>query len=394
MPQPLTPSWSASLLRRDLNARAHQFAHAQKLLHEIAPGPHQDTDPHIIFGRSELGPHGNFHPASDLAISANPAWLRRLTKPHTSSRRSRARNDWPWRELDAAVSSDALLMNIFCHPRVFNGRTLAPAVANLLNVDRTAQPRFGINPGVPLRTTRKSRSKLPSERSGRASLLSGRTNTLTDRTEIDLQLGNLFLEAKLTESDFQTATPRLIERYRDLETIFDIDRLPRKILSSPPSHPPAEDFSQLEPEFELEADVIIANEAPIFDVVIPSEAQRAKEPALSVVEGRNPRISPEVPLKSMETHVQTNNPKLSRTVIQGYQLIRNVLAAYAAEASFCVLCDARRHDLIETWYEILSAVHSPTFATRLKLLTWQELSTTLPNDLLQFLDAKYGIVPT
>jgi hypothetical protein len=390
MTHPNSPSrsvaWSASLLRRDLNARAHQFAHERKLLHEIAPGPHQDTDPLIIFGRSELGPHGNFHPASDLAISANPAWLRRLAKPHTASRRSPARNDWPWRELDSAVSSDALLMNIFCHPRVFNGRTLAPAVANLLNVDRTAQPRFGINPGVPLRTTRKSRSKIPSELSGRATLLSGRATTLTDRTEIDLQLGNLFLEAKLTESDFQTATPRLIERYRDLETVFDIDRLPRKILYTAASNPPVEDYSQLEPESEIEADVIIANEAPIFDVIIPSEAQRAKS--------RNPRISPEVPLKSMETHVQTNNPKLSRTVIQGYQLIRNVLAAYAAEASFCVLCDARRHDLIETWYEILSAVHSPTFATRLKLLTWQELSTTLPNDLLQFLDAKYGIVPT
>ncbi len=83
----------------------------------------------------------------------------------------------------------------------------------------------------------------------------------------------------------------------------------------------------------------------------------------------------------------------TRTLIDGYQLIRNVLAAYAADASFCVLSDARRHDLIETWYSILSAVHRPTFATRLKLLTWQELATTLPHDLQQFLEAKYGIEP-
>ena len=82
-----------------------------------------------------------------------------------------------------------------------------------------------------------------------------------------------------------------------------------------------------------------------------------------------------------------------RTLIQGYQLIRNVLAAYASDAGFCVLCDARRPDLIEIWYSVLSAVHSYTFATRLKLLTWQELSTTLPQDLQQFLEAKYGIVP-
>ena len=382
MPQPNSPSrsvaWSASLLRRDLNLRAHQFAHEQKLLHEIAPGPHQDTDPLIVFGRSERGRHGNFHPASDLAISANPAWLRRLSKPHTASRRSPARNDWPWRELDAAVSSDALLMNIFCHPRVFNGRTLAPAVANLLNVDRTAQPRFGITPGVPLRTTRKGRSKLPSEPSGRA-------NTLTDRTEIDLRLDNLFLEAKLTESSFQTAPPRLIERYRDLETVFDPDRLPRKILYNPGSHLPVEDYSQLEPESEIEADASVSNEASISKFVIPSEAQRAKS--------RNPRISPGALPISNEAQASPNNPKPTRTVIDAYQLIRNVLAAYAADAGFCVLCDARRHDLIETWYTILCAVRHPTFTTRLKLLTWQELSTTLPPDLQQFLEAKYGIVP-
>src|ERR1700712_4960521 len=33
---------------------------------------------------------------------------------------------------------------------------------------------------------------------------------LKDRTEIDLQLNTLFVEAKLTESSFQTAKPRLI----------------------------------------------------------------------------------------------------------------------------------------------------------------------------------------
>jgi hypothetical protein len=351
MPQPPTPSrseiWSATLLRRDLSARAHHLARTQKLLHDISPG----SDPIVIFGRDEQGRHGNFHPASDTSICANPAWLRRLTKVHTASRRSRARKDWQWMELDSANSSDALLMNIFCHPGVFNGHTLAPAVANLLNVDPTAQPCFGINPGVPLKTIRKARatrkpqpnpkqdseagtSKNPGAQTGKnpgAPDLDSETwvleaptslplkatdptltdQTLTDRTEIDLQLGDLFVEAKLTESNFQTATLRLIERYRDLETIFDLTRLPRKPTGT----------------------------------------------------------------------------------IQGYQLIRNVLAAFASDAAFCVLCDARRPDLIEIWYSVLSAVHSPTFATRLKLLTWQELAIVLPRDLQQFLEAKYGIVP-
>jgi hypothetical protein len=262
-------------------------------------------------------------------------------------------------ELDSCNSSDALLMNIFCHPAVFNGQTLSPAVANLLNVDPSAQPRFGISPGVPLKTiraTRKTkRSTRATDKTPKAALIDSEPwtlkppptptdQTLTDRTEIDLQLGNLFLEAKLTEANFQTAAPRLIERYRDLETVFDFTRLPRKILYTPASHPPDEDYSQLE------------------------------EPTETL------------------TPPQTSSGS-TRTVINGYQLIRNVLAAYSADASFCVLSDARRHDLVDTWYSILSAIHHPTFTTRLKLLTWQELAATLPNDLQQFLDAKYGIVP-
>ncbi len=351
MTKPVTPSWSASLLRRDLNARAHHLAQTRGLLHDISPGPKPENDPAVIFGHDEQGHHGNFHPDSYASICANPAWLRRLSKPHTASRRSRARKDWQWRELDSAISSDALLMNIFCHPAVFNGQILAPAVANLLNVDTTAQPCFGITPGVPLKQPRKGRTKLPTE-------LSGSANLLTDQTEIDLHLGNLFLEAKLTESNFQTAAPRLIERYRDLEAVFDITRLPKKTLNTPPSHPPAEDFSQLED-------------------LIATSSFRPNPEQVHRAEG--------------EVEKPASLPKSSRTVILGYQLIRNVLAAYANDASFCVLADARRHDLIETWYSILSAVHSPTFATRLKLLTWQELSTTLPKDLQQFLEAKYGI---
>jgi hypothetical protein len=322
MPQPPAPAWSASLLRRDLSARAHHLAQTQNLLHDIAPGPNSENDPVVIFGRDERGRHGNFHPASDASICANPAWLRRLAKPHTASRRSRARKDWQWMELDSANSSDALLMNIFCHPGVFDGLTIAPAVAKLLNIEPTARPCFGINPGVPLHqhTTERSRRRAQQQPhlfrsinppiSFDESTALNESTHLKDRTEIDLQLGNLFLEAKLTESNFQTAAPRLIERYRDLETIFDLTRLPRKPTG----------------------------------------------------------------------------------VIQGYQLIRNVLAAFASDASFSVLCDSRRRDLIEIWYSVLSSVHYPNFAWRLKLLTWQELATALPRDLQRFLEAKYGII--
>ena len=322
------PRWTASQLRRDLTTRAAQHARAHSHLHDISPG----ADPAVLFGREDRGSgeparHGNFHPEAYAAICANADWLRRLDKPHTASRRSRARKDWRWMELDSASSSDALLMNIFCHPGVFDGVQLSAPVAALLNVDPAAVPCFGARPGVPLRNALKPRSKSSAPRMA------------VDRTEIDLTLSTpastLFLEAKLTESGFQSAAPALIERYRDLEEVFDVDRLPRKILAPPPLPP------NLDPD------------------------------------------DPTVNLPARTTRVR----------IDGYQLTRNVLAAYAADASFCVLCDARRRDLIESWYAVLRAVHSPTFATRLKLLSWQELAAVLPGDLGQFLALKYGIVP-
>ena len=348
--------WSASLLRRDLNARAQHLATTSGLLHEQTTG----SEPSILFGHQEQAGqirHGNFHPASYAAICANPAWSRRLAKVHTAHRRVRARADWHWMELDCANSSDALLMNIFCHPQVFSTGYLNPAVANLLGVPPDTPPNFGLHPGVPLKQSpaisrRKTARSLRQLDSPLPLFGNNDIHThppqaeesahLKDRTEIDLQLGSLFLEAKLTESNFQTASPRLIERYRDLETIFAVERLPSKIITPTPALPAVEDFSDLE-------------EPPINPA---SQSQTSTHPS---------------------------------TIVQGYQLIRNVLAAFASDASFCVLCDARRRDLIETWYSILAAVHYPSFAWRLKLLTWQELAATLPNDLQDFLAIKYGI---
>ncbi|WP_433967583.1 PGN_0703 family putative restriction endonuclease [Tunturiibacter gelidiferens] len=150
--------WSASLLRRDLNARAQHLATTSNLLHEQTTG----SEPSILFGheeQAEQSRHGNFHPASYAAICANPAWSRRLTKAHTAHRRVRARADWQWMELDSANSSDALLMNIFCHPGVFSNGRLNPTVANLLGVPSDTQPNFGIHPGVPLKKSPATRKK-------------------------------------------------------------------------------------------------------------------------------------------------------------------------------------------------------------------------------------------
>lgn len=183
----------AGALRRELSVRGQQIATATGSVHELTPG----EMPSVIFGRDENRGHGNFHPTSYRNICANPAWSRRLTKVHTASRRARPRAGWRWRELDCANSSDALLMNIFCYQRTLRN----PALAALLGIETDAVPSFGFRPVIPLRD-------------GKA-----------DRTEVDLRLGTFLAEAKLTETDFQTAPFRMVERYRDLEEVFEGGRL-------------------------------------------------------------------------------------------------------------------------------------------------------------------------
>lgn len=77
--------------------------------------------------------------------------------------------------------------------------------------------------------------------------------------------------------------------------------------------------------------------------------------------------------------------------VRGYQLIRGALAAHATGGSFAVLCDARRKDLVEQWFEVICAVRSLSFRSRLKLLTWQEIAQAAPRRLQRFLEEKYGI---
>lgn len=76
----------------------------------------------------------------------------------------------------------------------------------------------------------------------------------------------------------------------------------------------------------------------------------------------------------------------------GYQLIRNVLAAYAEGCSFCVLHDERRPDLREAWFAVMAAVKSAEMRVRCKVMTWQEVAGLLSDELQEFLDQKYGIV--
>ena len=166
-------------------------------MHDVLPG----RSASIVFGEDAEQRHGNFHPASYRAILSNAEWRKRLNKAHTASRRVRPRADWRWRELDCAASSDALTMNIFCYPGVF----YSAALRALLGIEHDCSPSFGVHPRLPLQ------------------------RGLVDTTEIDLELGELLVESKLTEKDFQTAPPALLARYVGLDEVFAVDTLPRTI---------------------------------------------------------------------------------------------------------------------------------------------------------------------
>lgn len=187
---------SAIGLRAELSLRSLQFAAARGLRHERTDG----NTPGIIFASEEDGYHGNFHPMAYNAIRGNTQWMRRLGKVHTASKRMRTRADWKWKELDCANSSDALLMNIFCYP----GVAASPQLCGLLGIDGDPAPEFGFKPRTPLRGGKR------------------------DNTEIDMRIGDMLLEAKLTESGFQSARPELVARYQDVDAAFNVTELPMR----------------------------------------------------------------------------------------------------------------------------------------------------------------------
>jgi len=270
-------NWAGSL-RRELSQRAEHYARTRQLPYCLSYGQPST----VCFERyCDDSRHGNFLPSTYKAILRNPNWHRRLQKVHSQGRKSLPRyENGIRRELDACTSSDALLMNVFCYPGVFRDER----VGSILDVTPGATPDLGCRARVPL------------------------ANGKFDRTEVDMRLGHLLIEAKLTESDFQKAPKAVVRAYRDFNEVFDGEGLP----------------------------------------------QTAKD-------------------------------------YRSYQLIRNVLAAYASGCTFCVLTDARRPELTEDWYAVMKCVRSVDLRTRCKVVTWQELAKALPLRLQEFLGEKYGI---
>jgi hypothetical protein len=190
-----TGAYYASQLRHELRERNAAFARNHGLAHQLSYG----EAPVVCYEPGEGG-HGNFLRPSYAAILRNDAWAKRLKKVHTSGRTSLPRNERGfWAELDSSNSSDALLMNVFCYPGVVR----ETRVLSLLGTSDVAQPEFGVKARVPLQEGK------------------------FDRTEVDMLLGDLLIEAKLTESDFQSREKTIVERYRDFEEVFARHDLPQ-----------------------------------------------------------------------------------------------------------------------------------------------------------------------
>lgn len=298
-------------------------------------------NPAVIVYEPEEGCHGNFFSPAYKAIMAQTEWARRFDKVHAQGARSLPKPQFDpqrrWRELDSSMSSDALLMNVFCTP----GVAKSAAVRNLLGIDGEDDPAFGWKARVPLQSGR------------------------FDRTEVDMRIGSLLVEAKLTETDFQMREARIVEGYRDLDTVFERESLPRAELTVVRRREAVEFPEAYSQEFES-----------VIDVDMPLETTdelRANSPSMFAAE-------------------EFNAARPSQSGYVSYQLIRNVLAAYASGCSFCVLHDERRPDLREEWFRVMAAVKNADIRVRLKVLTWQELAESLPEELQNFLNLKYGIV--
>ena len=229
----------ASLLRWELGKRNRRLA--QGLAHVESYG-----DPPVVVYAPEGGRHGNFYDPAYQAIAARPGWARRLNKVHAQGR-SLPKAERRWRELDSSTSSDALLMNVFCTPGVAE----SAAVRRMLGVDEGAEPVFGWKARVPLKNGR------------------------VDRTEVDMRLGGLLVEAKLTETDFQTRAAAVMDGYRDFDAVFAREQLPRVEIRPVRRRAAVEFAEEFTQEWEGEGD---EETARVFQAEIVERA-RATEPA-------------------------------------------------------------------------------------------------------------------
>jgi hypothetical protein len=178
----------AQNLRNELTVLARKYAEENKL------NMHVEPKSAVIFENIQDNFFDESFEEIEKSLTQNEGKDKRFSKPHTQIKNVL--------ELQSSNSSDALLMNIFCHPKIKSWK----GIQTLLKIDAAFELAFAHYPGVLLK------------------------NESKDSTEVDLFIKSgdklIYCESKLTEGDFVYKPKAHFERYKNIKKVFDIDRLP------------------------------------------------------------------------------------------------------------------------------------------------------------------------
>lgn len=185
----------SKLLREQLTIAAQRYAANKSIGITYNSGLNKIPASAVIFDRTEY----NFNKESWTIIKDEnyTDYFLRTQKAHSSFDSTNPKD-----EMQSSNSSDALLMNIFCYPKINEWK----GVKQLLLVNDLSQLKFGYEPGISLR------------------------DGTVDRTEVDLYIqdgeNKIFCESKLTETDFVFEPLPKFERYTHFDTVFESKYLP------------------------------------------------------------------------------------------------------------------------------------------------------------------------
>ncbi|MBQ0908583.1 hypothetical protein KBJ98_07710 [Flavobacterium sp. F-328] len=139
----------------------------------------------------------SFHNESFSNIESKDENFKRTQKKHSRVQTKNA----GILEMQSSNSSDALAMNVFCHPDFSNWVEMK----KLFQVTEFTSIDFGHKARVD-KTINNIKKK--------------------DNTEVDVFInGNIFIECKLTEKDFSSKKMEIVEHYSEFRNVFHVEKL-------------------------------------------------------------------------------------------------------------------------------------------------------------------------
>lgn len=178
-------------LLNELTQRSHEYGNLKlngDYLHQFSISKNA-----VIYKELEH----NFFKKSWRTICANNKLFERTQKVHSHFKGSNP----PILEMQSSNSSDALVMNIFCHPKILINK----GILDLLKVDSLQNIDFGF------------KANLAKEISGKP---------VNDNTEVDFYIKNEIIgECKLTEGNFTSKDEMIVHQYKKLQRVFHVDKL-------------------------------------------------------------------------------------------------------------------------------------------------------------------------